>query len=145
MREHAVDDIEQRELAEIEGLARASEGGVGAGHARRFAEQHVEREVDGSVLEMGILEDELLLNGGLADDGEGAALALAEGTEGGEAGGGDREDVTLLRLVAPNLERGHAGFGVGDGAELEFSAAAAVIDEFREGVGDAAGADVVDE
>jgi hypothetical protein len=59
--------------------------------------------------------------------------------------GGDGEDVAFLGLVAPDLERRHAGLVVGDGAELEAAAAAAVVDEFGQGVGDAAGADVVDE
>ena len=83
--------------------------------------------------------------GGLADDGERAALAFAELLERVDAVGGHGEDVAFLGLVAPDLERGHAGLGVGNLAEVETAAAAAVIDEFGQGVGDAAGADVVDE
>ena len=132
------------ERGEIERVLRAGERGIGASHARRFAEEHVEGEVDGTVVEMRVFEDELFRLGGLADDGEGAALAFAEFRKRREMRGGDGEDVTLLRFVAPNLERGHAGLVVGEGAELEFSAASAVVDEFGEGVGNAAGADVVD-
>ena len=133
------------EGGEVERVLGAFLRGVGAVHARRFAEEHVEREVDGAVLEIRVFEDELFFRGGLADDGEGAALAGAEAGEQGEVGGGDGEDVAFLGLVAPDLERRQAGFGVGEGAEVELAAAAAVVDEFGEGVGDAAGADVVDE
>ena len=145
VREDALHDFEQREFAEVEGFARTREGDVGAGHARRFAEEHVERQIDRGVFEMGIFEDEFFFGRGFADDGERAALAFAERLERGEASRGDGEDVALLGFVAPNLEWRQARLGVGDSAELEFAAAAAVVDEFGQGVGDAAGADIVDE
>ena len=119
--------------------------GIGAVHTRRFAEEHVEREVDGAVLEMGVFEDELFFLSGLADNGEGAAFAFAEGAEGREVSDRDGHDVAFLGLVAPDFERGHAGLVVGDCAEVELAAAAAVVDELGESVGNAAGADVVDE
>ena len=119
--------------------------GVGAVHARRFAEEHVERKIDGRVVEMRVGEDEFFLLGGGADDGEGAALAFAEGFEGLNVRRRNGEHVALLRFVAPDLVRGHAGLVVGDFAKVEFAAASAVVDELGEGVGNAAGADVVDE
>ena len=94
---------------------------------------------------MRVFEDEALFRGGLADNGVGAALAFAEFLEGVDAGGGDGEDVTLLGLVAPDLERAHAGLVVGDFPQVEAAAASAVVDELGQGVGEAAGADVVDE
>ena len=94
---------------------------------------------------MRILDDELLFLGGLADDGVGRAFAGAEGFEGGDAVGRDGEDVALLGFVAPEFERRHAGLVVGQFAQVEPAAAAAVVDELRQGVGDAACADVVDE
>jgi hypothetical protein len=51
-------------------VLRAFLRGIGTVHTRRFAEEHVEREVDGAVLEMRLLEDELFFFSGLADDGE---------------------------------------------------------------------------
>ena len=143
--EDAGGEVFERERAKGEGLERAGEGLVLAVHAGRFAEQHFEREINGGVFEMRVLDDEAFFLGGLADDGEGTALAFAEDGESGEAGGGHGHDVALLGLVAPDRERGHAGLVVGELAEVEFAAAAAVVDEFGEGVGDAAGADIVDE
>ena len=75
---------------------RAGARRIRAGHARRFAEQHVEGEIDGAVFEMRIFEDELFFLGGFADNGEGAALAFAESREGGEELGGHGHHVTFL-------------------------------------------------
>ena len=145
VREHAADGLGEGGAAEIKRGYRAREGLVGPVHAGRFAQQHVEGEVDGAVVEMGVVENEALLLGGFADDGEGAAFAFAEGGEGGEPGGRDGEDVALLGLVAPDGERRHAGLVVGQGAKVEATAATAIVDQFGQGVGNAAGADVVDE
>src|SRR5205085_12693158 len=49
-----------------------------------------------------------------------------------------------LRLVAPELHRAHAGLVVRNCAQLDDCTAIAVIDDFRHGVREAAGADVVD-
>jgi len=114
-------------------------------HPRGFAEEDFEGEIDRLVVEMRIFEDEVLFLGGFADDGERRALAAAEFGEGVDAIGGDREDVAFLRFVAPDLEGRHARLVVGNLAEVEFAAAAAVVDEFGKGVGETAGADVVDE
>ena len=94
---------------------------------------------------MGIIDDETLFLSGLADDGERAALALAKLAEDVEARGRHREDVAFLGLVAPDLERRHAGLVIGQLAQVEFPTAAGVVDELGQGVGNATGADVVDE
>ena len=76
--------------------------------------------------------------------GEGAALAPAQRLERVEPVGGDGQHVALLRLVAPDLERRHAGLVVRDLAQLEARAAPAVVDQLGQRVGQAARADVVD-
>src|SRR5690606_29945242 len=83
--------------------------------------------------------------GGFAHDGEGRAFTRAELCERIDTIRRNREDVALLRFVAPDFERRHAGLVVGQFAQVEFAAAAAVVDEFGQGVGNAAGADVVNE
>src|SRR5688572_33104348 len=57
-------------------LARA--GPIAAMHPWGFAEEHIERQVDRSVVKMRILDDEVFLFRRLADDRERAALALAQ-------------------------------------------------------------------
>ena len=54
------------------------------------------------------------------------------------------QHIAFLRLIAPDAERRHAGFGVGDGAELQRRAAAAGMNQFGQGVGQAARAHVMD-
>ena len=56
----------------------------------------------------------------------------------------DGQHIALLRLIAPDAERRHAGFGVGDVAKLQRRAAAAGMDQFGQGVGQAARAHVMD-
>ncbi len=141
------------------GLPRVDAGGVEAGlveavvvhlaqHLRRLAQQHLHGHVDGGGLrgavEQAVAEDESFLLGGLADHREGAALALADGLELGQALGRDGQHVALLGLVAPDLHGRHAGVVAGNGAQLEARAAAAVVDDLGHGVGEAAGAHVVD-
>ena len=82
--------------------------------------------------------------GRLADDGEGAALAFAQRAEFGQPRRRDGQHVALLRLVAPDLGRRHAGFLDVHFAQVEACAATAAVREFGQGVRQAAGADVVD-
>ena len=145
VREHAARGLEQGDAAEIEPVEGAREGRVGARHARRLAEENFKREIDGLVLEMRILDDELLGLGCFADDGAGAALACAELLEDSEAVGGHGEDVAFLRLVAPDFERRHARLVVRHLAQIEPAAEPGVVHQFRERVGETAGTDVVDE
>src|SRR5438105_495670 len=98
-------------------------------HARRFPEQHLERQIDRFVFESRIFEDETLFFRRLADHREGGAFALAELSEGREPCGGDREHVTFLRLVAPDFERAHSWLSVRDRSQVEATSAAAVVHE----------------
>ena len=111
-------------------------------HLRGLAEEDAHFHVDGVVLKVGVFEHELSVVGGFADDGEGAALAFAEGLEGVDAVGHDAHDVALLGFVAPDLHGGHGGVFVVDVAQVEASAGG--FDELGQAVGETAGADVVD-
>ncbi len=118
------------------------EAGDIAAHARSLAEKDVHPHINGAVFKVGIFEDELAVVGRFADDGKGAALAFAQGFEGGESFGQDGHDIAFLRFVAPDLHRAHRAVFVMDVAQMEV--AAGCFDEFRETVGEAACADVVD-
>ena len=100
---------------------------VRARHPRWFAEEHLEREVDGFIRKMRILEDELRRGRRCAHHGEGATLAFADIFKKRELRGGNREDVAFLRLIAPDLEGRHARLVVRDGPQLEATAAAGII------------------
>jgi uncharacterized Rossmann fold enzyme len=50
-------------------------------HARRLAQQHVQRHVHRAVAEVAVGHGQVRLFGGFADHGERAALALADGLE----------------------------------------------------------------
>ena len=59
---------------------------------------------------MTVADDQPLFLGRHADDSKGAALALAKRLKFGQAAWRNRQHVTLLRLVAPDFGRRHAGF-----------------------------------
>ncbi len=137
-------------LGQFDSLARARHGRTGlvlhlAGHLRRLAEQQRERHVDGPVVEMPVMQAQHLFFGGLADDGIGTALALAQGLELLQPPGVDRQYIALLRLVAPDLHRRHARVVTGHLAQLEAPAATAIVHQLGQGIGQAAGAHVVNE
>ncbi|MNS93355.1 hypothetical protein D3C72_1275220 [compost metagenome] len=118
-------------------------------HARRLAQQHVHRHVDGVVLlergvDAGVDQLQLLFLGGDANHGERRTLALAHGLELREAVRRDCQHIALLRLVAPDLRRRQAGLFQVHLAQVEARATVGAVHQFREGVGDAARADVVD-
>jgi hypothetical protein len=96
------------------------------------------------VAEVIVLHRQLAVAGGGADHGKGAALAFAQGAELVQARRRDGQHVALLGLVAPDLARRHARLFRGHGAQVEGRAAAGAVGQFRHGVGNAAGADVVD-
>src|SRR6478609_540652 len=85
-----------------------------------------------------------MIGGGAADDGERAALALADRAKRCEVGWRDREHVTLLRLVAPDFARRHAGFLGRDRAKLDRAANAAAVDQLGQRVRQSTRPDVVD-
>ncbi len=107
------------------------EPGHVAAHLRRLAKQQGHGDVDGAVAEQLVAEDQLLLFGRVADHGVRAAFALAECVEQRHGFGLDGEDVALLRLVAPDLQRRQAGLVVRHFAQLKLGPAPAVVDDFR--------------
>jgi hypothetical protein len=82
--------------------------------------------------------------GGNAKHGEGTAFALAQGTELVQPLRRNGQYVAFLRFVAPDLARAHARLFAGNRAQVEGCAATGIVREFRHGVGNAAGADVMD-
>ena len=78
------------------------------------------------------------------DHGKRAAFAFANGAEGAQIFFQNRQHITLLRFVAPDLQRVEAVFFQRHFAQFEYCAAPGIVDEFGEGVGQAARADVVD-
>ncbi len=82
-----------------------------ARHARRLAEQHRQRQVDGPrAPQCGVvLDHQAPVVGGLTDARRtGSARARADASNACQPLGGDRQHVALLRLVAPQLQRRHA-------------------------------------
>ena len=114
-------------------------------HPRRLAEQGLHGQVDGRCAELRIGQRQVPGLDGLPDHGIGTALAFADRLEGVDLGGVDGQDIALLGLVAPDLQGRQAGLGIGDAAQLEAAAPLGVVDQFGQGVGEAAGAHVVDE
>ena len=79
-----------------------------------------------------------------ADYGKRAAFAFADGAEGLQIFFQNGQHITFLRFVTPNLQGVEAVFFQRYFAQLEYRATSGIIDEFGEGVGQAARADVVD-
>ena len=79
-----------------------------------------------------------------ADHGKRAAFTFADGAEGVQIFFQNRQHITLLRFVAPDLQWVETVFFQRDFAQLEYCAASGIVNEFGEGVGQAASADVVD-
>ena len=114
-----------------------------ARHLRRLAEQHVHFHIDRRVLEMSVGHTQAAFPGRLADHGERAAFALAQRAEQVQAGRCNGQHIAFLRFVAPDFARRHAGFKTEHIAQFEFRAEAGAMREFRHGIGQAAGTDVM--
>ena len=109
-RREAQDAIERFAHVEPRGIERchaALDAFDVALRARRFAEQHFEIHVDRTIGEQGIVHDQALTRGGVADDGMRTTFAPTEGLEHRELLRIDGEHVALLRFVAPDLQRRH--------------------------------------
>ena len=115
-----------------------------AGHFRRFAEQDVQRQVDRLIVKVAVAQAQMLLSGSFADNGIRRALAAAQFVEQRQLLRGDRQNITFLRFVTPDLQRTHPWLIAENIAQLEFTAAAAVAHQLRHSVGETAGANVVD-
>ncbi len=142
--QHAFHRVGQRDVLTLHRLATRLQTGNVAGHFRRLAEQHVQRHVDRLVVEVAVVQRQVLFFGRFADHRIRCALAAADLVELRHLRRGNRHHVTLLRFVAPHFQRAHARLVVEDIAQLEAAAAAAVAHQLRHGVGQTAGADVMD-
>ena len=138
----AFGDVEVRRIEVITQLGFANHRTV---HARRLAQQHFQRHVHRVVAEVAIRDSKLRFGSGFTDDGKRAALAFADRLEALEVFRADRQHVTFLGFVRPDFVRGHARLVIGDVAQFETATAVAIVDQFREGVGQTARANVVDE
>src|SRR5690606_35722776 len=118
--------------------------GGGAVHFRRLAKQYRHGQVHRYAGEVTVVELEGLVGGGLPHHRIGAALPLADGLKHRQVLGAHRDYIALLGLVAPDFHGRHAGLVAGHLAQLESAAAAAVLDQLGDGVGQATGAHVVD-
>ena len=115
-----------------------------AQHLRRLAQQQAHWQVDRGVVEIAIAQHQLRVRGGFSEYGTGAALAFAQGLEFLQVAAVDSQHITLLGLVAPHLQWRHARVITGNRTQLKTAATAAVIDQFRQRIGQATGADIVD-
>ncbi len=114
-------------------------------HLRRLAEQDVHRHVDrrcchaaGRSLAAGAPRWPCRRRR------TGSARARTCAANSGQAVRRDRQHIALLRFVAPDFLRRHAAFFQRHLAQVEDRAALGVVGDLREGVRQAAGADVVD-
>ena len=114
-----------------------------ARHARRLAEQRFHFHVDRIDAEMGVGHGQMAVAGRFADHGERAALALAHRLEFGDAVRRNGQHVAFLRFVRPDFSRRHARLFGRHLAQIEHGADAARVGQFRQGVGNATGTDVM--
>ncbi len=135
--------VAEGDAIQLQCLALGRQARYVAVHLGGLAQQHVQRQIDGVVVKVIIRESEMLLFGGGTDDGIGCTLALAQGLEQRQLVLGDGQYVTLLGFVAPDLQRAHARLVIRDGTQIETAPAIAVAHQLRHGVGEAAGAHVV--
>ena len=89
---------------------RRPHGFVAARGFGRFAEQDVQRQIDGVVGEQIVAYFQMAVVGCRADHGKRAAFAFADGAEGVQIFFQNRQHITLLRFVAPDLQRVEAVF-----------------------------------
>ena len=75
---------------------------------------------------------------------EGAAFTRANIGKGGNLIRVDRHHISLLRFIAPNLERAHAFFVTRDITKLEITATAPIFYQFRKGITQPTSTDVMD-
>ena len=112
-------------------------------HARRFAQQHIERHVDRPAA-IGGFQHKIAIVADRADHRIRAAFTTTQEVEGGKRVGRNREDITLLRLVAPDFGRRQAAGLQGNRVDLEDRAPIGTVDQFGQRIGQPAGSHIVD-
>ena len=141
--QHAIHRVCYGNALTIQRVARRFAGLHVAGHLRRFAEQHVQRQIDWLVVEMGIAQGQVFLFGRFTDYRVRRALAAAQLVKQRQLIGCDGQHITLLRFVTPDLQRAHARLIAQNVAQVETATATTVAHQLRHGVGQAARANVV--
>ena len=112
-------------------------------HARRLAEQRVHVHVDRVIAEMTVGDNQPIVRRRHADHCERATLARAHGLELRQTARRNGQHVAFLRFVAPDLGRRHAGFLGFHVAQFETRPAATAVGQFRQGIGNTSGTDVM--
>ena len=142
--QNAVGGFSNVDIAGVKWFFRRRNRFVGTRGFRRFAEQNVQRQIDRVVGEQIVAYFQMTVVGRRADYGKRATFAFADGAEGVQIFFQNGQYITLLRFVTPNLQWVEAVFFQRHFTQLEYRAATGIVDEFGEGVGQAACADVVD-
>ena len=99
-------------------------------HFWRFTKQYGHGQVHRLVSELAITDGQMLCFGGLPHHGVGTPLASTNRFKLRKLVGFDREHIALLRLVAPDLQRRHPGFVVGDITQLKAPPTATIFYQF---------------
>ena len=144
MAQDAVSRLFQVDAAGLERLEGPGDALHVAQHLGRLAQQGFHCQVDRVATELRVGHHKLAFRSRRAEHGKGAPLTLAERAKPLEVLGVDAEDVTLLRLVAPDLPRRHAAVLGRDRAQVEMRAPAGTVRQLRHRVRQPARADVMD-
>ena len=112
-------------------------------HARRLTQQHFHWHVDGQIAEVIILHLQHAPFGRFADNSKRATLAFAHGAKIIKPLWRDRQHIALLRFVAPDFARRHAGLFGRQCTQVKLRTTPGAIGQFGHGIGDAAGANIV--
>ena len=142
--QHPVSHLVQVDVRGIEERMARAQSLDHAVHLRRLAEQDVQRHVHRVVVEDLVMHLQQPLLGSLAEYRGRATLTTAKLEKILQPFVRDRQHIAFLALVAPDLARRHTGLVVGHLAQLQQRALAGIVDQLRQRVGQAAGADIVD-
>ena len=141
--QHPLHRIAELDPGRVPGFGLKLRGGRFTDHLRRLAEQDVKRHRYRLVAEFAIHDAQVTSFGQLADQRIRTPLTLADALEDRRRAGIDKQDVALLGLVAPQFHGAHSRVVVGNFAQLDHGAAMAVVHDLRNGVGQPAGADIM--
>ena len=131
---------------DVEAPARRRHAAHVARHPRRLAEQHLERHVDRRIAEQRVAHAPAgRCRRSRRSPRTDSARAPRSRANCSQRAGLDDQHVALLRLVAPDLQRRHAGLRARHGAQVDARAALAVRHGLRHRVRQTARAHVVDQ
>src|SRR5690606_30648897 len=157
MPQHSLDGLSQFDAYHVERGALGFLSLHVASHARRLTKDDVDRNVDGPQLvfaarrgrvrhpgqPFAVGDAQLTLLCRDADHCIGATLALCDGVEAHEILGKNRQNITFLGFIAPDLRCREAGFLQVHLLQLEYGTTSRIVHEFGEGVGQPTGTHIV--